>query len=325
MCVVCLMCGFFVFCVLCILGESCASGSYSLAGYTACVSVCPAGSYSSSGGGCAVCSTGRYSNVTGASSSATCATCSPGKYSLAGYSSCMSCSAGSYSSGSGSYQCAACNAGTYSTVSGATTSSVCVGCPSGYYSDYAGSSQCIAFPSNSGITNSNTPTNIVTIAGRNYATLANTVSGAASAGSSGSSGSLCQNYYLALPVGWIVAPNNCQSWFALGCFSWQTQLIVLADGNEYYGLEYGSSKWSIRYSSYGLSRSGDGRYSIGGNCNAEILITDDINAESAACPSNPSSCSLCVPGTYSSNGATQCKKQLNLSSLYSISQQTNKQ
>ena len=189
-----------------------------------------------------------------------------------------------------------CNPGTYSS----SASSSCVACPSGKYSTSSGSSECISFTN--GVTNSNRPSNYVTVYDHNYATLANTVPG--------TNGSLCQqNTYLALPVGWIVAPNNCQSWFALGCNYWQTSRIVMMDGTSYYSKASSQQQpWS--FGGFSLINS-DGQYSVT-SCNTEILITDDVNAVYSPCPSNPTSCTLCGPGYYSVNGAAPCKLHLYL-------------
>ena len=144
------------------------------------------------------------------------------------------------------------------------------------------------------------------VGGHKYATLANTIPDPGTSGSPN-----CQNYYISLPVGWIVAPNNCHSWFALGCNSWQTDAVVFADGYSYRSKPPSWNYWSAPWAYYGsgiLLTNSNGQYSVN-TCKYEILITDDINAVYAPCPSNPSSCVLCGPGTYSSNvfGVEPCK------------------
>ena len=142
------------------------------------------------------------------------------------------------------------------------------------------------------------PTNYVTINGYKYATLANTYP-------LDFSGKHCQNNYLELPSGWIIAPRNCQSWFALGCYGWDTHCLVIADGNSYRGGNHSSSQRWLNCGGGGQLLTSGTSYRVNG-CNREILITNNLNAVYAVCSSNPTSCEQCSAGKSSSNGATPC-------------------
>ena len=286
---------------------ACPAGSYSsVPGATSAATCvpCPAGKYSSSAGSsqCTSCNAGSYSAVVGATTSSTCSACSAGSYSsVSGATSavtCVPCPAGTYSSSAGAIQCTGtCSPGSYSVVIGAISSSTCTACAAGYYS-MSGQSQCTVFPT--GTTNSIQPTNFITVYGHKYATLANT--------NPSLGGATCQYTYLSLPVGWIIAPNNCQSWFALGCNYWQTYVAVLADGTAYDTQQYytdDSSPWTYRGSGW-LGTSWNGQFASS-YCDGIVFITDDVSAASAPCSSNPYSCTLCGTGSYSTNGATPCK------------------
>lgn len=97
---------------------SCATGTVSEAGATACTT-CSAGSVASSGS-CVQCGTGLVPN----SSSTACVSCGAGTY-KSGLTSCLSCPIGYYSSG-GVDACTACPSGTTTTGTGSTSSSACV-------------------------------------------------------------------------------------------------------------------------------------------------------------------------------------------------------
>lgn len=126
---------------------------------------CTAGTYLS-GSSCVNCSAGTYS-AAGASS---CTTCPAGTYSGMGASACAKCSAGTYSK-AGSSGCLTCAAGTYS----AAGASVCTTCRAGTYSA-AGASSCTTCPagtySAAGATSCTTcPTGYTSYAGSSGCTL----------------------------------------------------------------------------------------------------------------------------------------------------------
>ena len=43
----------------------------------------------------------------------------------------------------------------------------------------------------------------------------------------------CQSYYMALPSGWVIAPDTYDSRYVLGLYYWGTSYMVLANGNMY--------------------------------------------------------------------------------------------
>ena len=132
---------------------------------------------------------------------------------------------------------------------------------------------------------SGAPSNFVTVSGSRFATLANTDP------NSNCGGCSCQNTYLSLPAGWIIAPYNCQTAFAASCYGWNTATVVTADGYYTYTKSVSSpfgrnnNNWLLASSSGGVST-----YSVN-ICNAQILITDNVNAAAAACPNLPTTCS----------------------------------
>lgn len=109
------------------LGDSCPSGTQPVTISTGKVcALCPGGYFSSSGGGCAACSTGKYAGGVGATS---CTNCTAGSYASAtGQSICQPCAAGTYQSSQGKQSCSPCPASSYARLPGAT---LCVRCVEG--------------------------------------------------------------------------------------------------------------------------------------------------------------------------------------------------
>ena len=143
---------------------SCALGTYSSAGATAC-QICIAGSYSSTIGSttCSFCPSGSTTVTTGTTSGFACTLCSSGYWSSTAVppctacvggtynpsigstssSSCLSCASGTYNPNSGSTSissCQSCAVGTYNPI---TSSAACLACSSGFYSSTAGSTVCL--------------------------------------------------------------------------------------------------------------------------------------------------------------------------------------
>ena len=107
----------------------------------ACPNPCTAGSYggctASGAQSCTVCLAGSYSTGVGMLTSDTCTSCAAGTFkSTTAASACDLCPAGKYSAavGAATDPCLSCSAGTYSTGSGVTVSSVCLLCGAGTYS-----------------------------------------------------------------------------------------------------------------------------------------------------------------------------------------------
>lgn len=122
---------------------NCASGYYSNANATSCISCSPgyaapiAGSTS-----CAPCTNGTYAPFERASS---CTNCQQGTYSGIGATSCTACPAGTWSAviaATSAVVCNSCPIGTYSAVSGAMAASTCSQCLPGTYSDVPARSSC---------------------------------------------------------------------------------------------------------------------------------------------------------------------------------------
>ena len=108
---------------------------------------CPSGQYgaclSSGALSCTSCSAGSFSTGTGMITVATCQQCGAGTYSGAGAGACTGCVAGTYSGTLGaivSTVCLACGAGTYSASSGASSIATCTSCGAGTYSGNTGAS-----------------------------------------------------------------------------------------------------------------------------------------------------------------------------------------
>lgn len=129
----------------------CLDGTFSAAGSTSCMAVCPSGMYASNASSCFFCEAGTYS-ATGASSCTSCAvnsfsavgastcaaTCPAGMYASA-YASCLTCPAGSFSL-SGAFSCTACAPGTYQPQSGMT---FCIPCVAGtFQAAFGGAEPC---------------------------------------------------------------------------------------------------------------------------------------------------------------------------------------
>ena len=70
----------------------------------------------------------------------------------------------------------------------------------------------------------------MTFEGNQYAALDGTSPDSTSVG--------CQDYYLGLPVGWVIAPNTRASIQVTAMHPWGTYEMVLSDGSEYYTTGY---------------------------------------------------------------------------------------
>jgi hypothetical protein len=121
----------------------CPTGSSSAVGALSCNGTyCPLGYYyypTFSQGDCAQCSSGTYTNTTGANK---CSICPAGSSSPYRASSCTPCAAGTYSTTAG-FTCEECLAGTYAGTAG---SSKCIECPPGSTSSPGASSCYVGTP-----------------------------------------------------------------------------------------------------------------------------------------------------------------------------------
>jgi hypothetical protein len=54
----------------------------------------------------------------------------------------------------------------------------------------------------------------------------------------------CQNYYLPLPSGWVLAADNADSRYIIGAYLWGTDALVVANGYGYRGGSYGPPRQS---------------------------------------------------------------------------------
>jgi len=145
-------------CTLCISGKykattdrslctNCPENSHSDVGSTALSDcICNAGSTGPNGGSCALCATGKYKeSAEDDPAGSTCTPCTAGTYSSSsGSSTCTLCITGTYSSSSGRAECDKCGSGKYSTVEGAVSSSTCIKCASGKYQIMAGATSELA-------------------------------------------------------------------------------------------------------------------------------------------------------------------------------------
>mmetsp|Transcript_6475 Transcript_6475/g.11743 ORF Transcript_6475/g.11743 Transcript_6475/m.11743 type:complete len:1088 (+) Transcript_6475:165-3428(+) len=108
---------------------ACDPGKVSNSGSASCT-ICDPGSYSNEASSeCKLCAPGEYSSSQAATSRDNCLACEAGKGSDAGSASCTNCEPGSYSTGNST--CILCSAGTYSEISAATSADVCVMCEAG--------------------------------------------------------------------------------------------------------------------------------------------------------------------------------------------------
>ena len=106
------------------------------------------------------------------------------------------------------------------------------------------------------------PYNTITYNGKVYATLADV--------HPSPSGSFCQNYYLPLPSGWIVAPHSQDALYVTYANSWSTGHVVLANGCLYATGSAGAGGCGGYLSSSGSTYSS-------GYCNAQILIVQQAS------------------------------------------------
>ena len=122
----------------------CPAGTHAQTPLTGACTNCPRGTYSITTGAtlestCTACSIGTYSSIL-ASNSNTCTSCPTQQFATAtGMSACTYCVPGTYYLDN---QCLTCMAGTYSTGSGQTSVSDCAQCSPGTYNPSAGQSTC---------------------------------------------------------------------------------------------------------------------------------------------------------------------------------------
>ena len=77
----------------------------------------------------------------------------------------------------------------------------------------------------------------------------------------------CQNYYITLPYGWVIASYDSNSSAVISSHLWGTGCLALANGNSYYAYYYRS----LGYCGSGsLTQSGN-QYKVT-DCNKQILI-----------------------------------------------------
>jgi hypothetical protein len=77
--------------------------------------------------------------------------------------------------------------------------------------------------------------------------------------------STCQNYYASLPTGWIIAPDNSDSYTVITAYTWSTT-VMLTSGNGYCTAECGGYNYGSSYLRT------DGSYYLSNICNGQILI-----------------------------------------------------
>ena len=128
----------------------CQAGAFSSATGTSSCQPCGAGGFNGALGvsSCTSCAAGTYSSGAGVTSAISCSLCPIGTSSLLGSPSCSLCTSGTYSSGSGLMACVTCKPGMYMTGTGLTSSVTCQVCSAGNYSSFSGSA-CINCPNNS--------------------------------------------------------------------------------------------------------------------------------------------------------------------------------
>ncbi len=94
--------------------------------------------------------------------------------------------------------------------------------------------------------------------------------------------SKCQNYYLALPSGWVLAADNADSLYVITSYRWGTNAMVVANGYTYY-----TAQENAYYSYYtALSTSGS-TYKVM-SCISLILISKTGSLPCTACPAGES-------------------------------------
>ncbi len=80
----------------------------------------------------------------------------------------------------------------------------------------------------------------------------------------------CQGGYIALPVNWVVAPDNADTRYVIGAHSWSTSYVVLSNGYGYYtGSNAAAGTAGTLWSSGALCTSGTSHYPCG-SCNAQV-------------------------------------------------------
>jgi hypothetical protein len=258
----------------------CAAGTFQpLSGQEFCT-LCPAGSFSLETGSisrstCLQCEPGTYSDVSGANSSSACIPCPSGSYSSQyGSQICQSCPPGTWSS-SGSSECKSCPDGFYSNIRGLNSSTLCSQCPKGSYGGGGIISSCIPCPSGSyGIENPSHPPS-------------NESTGCApcNAGSFSSSGSL-----------------SC-TFCAVGFYTELSRSVsCLACPSGTYGAVPGSSNKSIA-----CQQCPSGTFNeLTGQSRIACINCPAGTASSIEGSNSSTSCSSCIPGSFSVAGSSVC-------------------
>jgi hypothetical protein len=89
--------------------------------------------------------------------------------------------------------------------------------------------------------------------------------------------SQCQNYYLPVPSGWSIAPDDIYSQAVISLYPWSTDVLVVADGNSYGTAQfYPGLSWNDNM----LQESG-GYYAVV-YCTLQILIFQEIPVSSGS-------------------------------------------
>jgi hypothetical protein len=78
----------------------------------------------------------------------------------------------------------------------------------------------------------------------------------------------CQEVYLPLDAGYVLAPDDADSIAVIAAHSWSTHAVVVASGNGYYTAIYGTSAGSLQGGGW-LQTSGSTYKATG--CNVQIL------------------------------------------------------
>jgi len=96
----------------------------------------------------------------------------------------------------------------------------------------------------------------------------------------------CQNYYISLPSGWVIAPDTSDSRTVIGAHYWSTEVVVVSNGYGYTSYYYYNYYYYYYYSHYNgrLWRYGAlyqwGSDYMANQCNSQILITSKSPTQS---------------------------------------------
>ena len=246
--------------------------------------LCAAGSYKAARGSaaCSLCGAGKHSAAPGAASSGTCQDCGAGSFSAAAASVCISCAAGTFSAASASV-CSSCGAGKYSTTVGASSATTCLNCDANKYSATTGASSsttCLVCDANS-VSLAGSP-------GSDYCHCA-----------AGTSAPLSASYHTHLQCMWsIFTSYNTETWI---------------NSNGMFLLHDGGNQWTIWDNVLVLRARTTTGPSNGYQIDLHKLTGWTLGLWCGSGPQfywtitqSVTSCTACVPGTYSRRGQNSC-------------------